>query len=256
MEVLNNVETLYTEEEAENYLLAVFAGLVTKENLSYEYHEKVAILLSDAVIEGFGGSIFIPESIEAITFAGLNSNIYVFSAAKQYQQVRQLSNLINDLGERADWQTFKKEAFEVFEDYNLNYLRTEFETAVGQAQSARDWLQIVSEKDLFPLLQYKTQNDGLVREEHAVLHNVIRPVDDPFWNTRMPKNGWNCRCYTKQLESGEVTPIPQVDEKDFPPLFQMNPGRDQLIFDPKKHPYFRVARGDAYLRENNYNLPV
>lgn len=255
MEVLNRLEK-YTEEEVENYLLAVWAGLITTDNLSMEYHMKIGGSLYDAVKEGFGGDVFLPESLEIATFRALSENIYVFSAAKQYTQVRQMSSIIGELGENAKFADFKKAAVEVFEEFNVNYLKTEFDTAVGQAQMARDWVQIENDAEVFPLLQYKTQKDVLVRDSHAAISDVIKPVKDPFWNRFMPKNGWNCRCFTVQLESGTVSDTPEVNEDDFPELFRMNPGKDKIIFDPKKHPYFSVGRGDADLRANDYNLPV
>ena len=145
----------------------------------------------------------------------------------------------------------------MFEDYNKNYLRTELDTSFTQSQNARKWAKIQAEKEIFPLLQYKTQNDGLVRDSHAALHNIIKPVNDPFWTSNMPANGWNCRCFTQQLETGEVTTdTPELSEEDQPELFRMNPGKDKYIFNPKKHPYFSVAKGDADLRANDYNLPT
>lgn len=257
LEVLNKKD-LYTEEEMENYILSVWSGLVSVDNLSMEYHIKIGGHLYDAVVRGYGSDVFLPETLELATFEGLRSNIYVFSAAKQYTQVRQMSTIINAMNENAVFSDFKKLAADVFDDFNTHYLRAEFDTAIGQAQMARDWVQIQNEKDVFPLLQYKTQKDELVRETHAVLSDVILPVNDSFWSRFMPKNGWNCRCFTKQLETGSISNISEIklSNDDFPELFRMNPGKDKIIFDPKKHPYFSVSRGDADLRRNNYNLPV
>lgn len=247
-----NVVNEFSEEEMENYLLAVFTGLITTRSLSYDYHERVGNKLYRGVLDGFGVVRF--DEKEAAILQGLTENIYVFSAAKQYTQVREISSLIDD---KIDFTSFKKQAQDVFENYNKNYLATELDTAITQSQNARKWAKIEAEKEIFPLLQYKTQNDELVRASHAQLHNIIKPVNDPFWRSNMPANGWHCRCFTQQLESGEVTTdVPELSEEDQPELFRMNPGRDKYIFDPKKHPYFSVAKGDAEFRDNNYNLPT
>lgn len=254
MEITLNRKSLFTDEETENYLISVFAGIITKAALSFDYHLKITDRLSKAVTKGFKS--FIPGSPNNDLYTDLIDNIYVFSAAKQYQQVRQMSAIINQLGENAQYTDFRDLANEVFEDYNENYLQAEFQTAIGQSQSARDWQKIQDNKDIFPLLQYKTQKDVLVRDSHQILDDIIRPVDDKFWHTRMPKNGWRCRCFTVQLDSGEVSPIPEnINSDDFPVLFEMNPGKDRIIFDPTRHPYFHVGSGDAVLRENNFNLP-
>jgi hypothetical protein len=34
----------------------------------------------------------------------------------------------------------------------------------------------------------------------------------------------------------------------------MNAGKDGIIFDPKRHPYFRVKKGDKNWRDENFGL--
>jgi len=36
----------------------------------------------------------------------------------------------------------------------------------------------------------------------------------------------------------------------------MNPGKTGYIFDPKAHPYFKVAPEDKKLAKENFNLPI
>ncbi len=247
-----NISTQFTDEEIENYLLAVYTGLLSTYSLSLEYHERIGALFYDEILKGFGGLRF--NDIEKEIFEGLAKNVYVFSSAKQYSQVREMSNYIR---ENVSFSDFKKVAGDVFEDYNKNYLSTELNTAITQSQNAKKWAKIQAEKEIFPLLQYKTQSDGLVRDSHAALHNIIKPVNDPFWSSNMPANGWGCRCFVQQLDEGEVTEdTPVLSDDEQPELFRMNPGKDKVIFDEKKHPYFSIARGDSELRRNNYNLPT
>lgn len=247
-----NIQSQFTDEEIENYLLAVYTGLISTYSLSLDYHERIGALFYDEILKGFGGLRF--NDIEREIFEGLAENIYVFSAAKQYTQVREMSSLVT---ENITFTEFKNVAGEVFEEFNKNYLSTELNTAITQAQNAKKWAKIQAEKEIFPLLKYKTQSDDLVRDSHAALHNIIKPVSDPFWDNNMPANGWNCRCFVQQLEEGEITTdTPTLSEEEQPELFRMNPGKDKVIFDPKKHPYFSIERGDSELRRNNFNLPT
>jgi SPP1 gp7 family putative phage head morphogenesis protein len=245
-------KNLFTEDEQEDYLLAVYSGLITTYTLSINYHEKVGGKLYGGVLDGWGKIGF--KDAETEILAGLTENIYAFSAAKQYQQVRDMSRKVS---ENITFKEFREFADDIFGNYNESYLKTEFETAIEQSQNARKWAQVQGEKDTFPLLKYKTQQDDLVRHDHAELNNVIKPVDDPFWDTHMPANGWRCRCFVQQIEEGEITKDPPtLTEAQIPPLFRMNAGKDKLIFDPKKHPYFVISKGDAQLKKDNFNLPI
>ena len=257
--VLNSNKAKFTEEEIEAYLLAVYGGLITTDALSLDYHEKVGNTLNNGVLKGWGAIRFNDLEIEIL--AGLTENVFMFSAAKQYQQVREMEAIIKAFSKAATelipFADFQKEALEIFDTYNKNWLKTQFDTAVAQSQNAKKWAKVEAEKEIFPLLQYKTQNDGLVRDAHAELHNIIKPVNDPFWNTNLPTNGWNCRCFVQQLDEGTITKdVPTLTEEEQPELFRMNAGKDKMIFDPNKHPYYSIARGDAELRDNNFNLPL
>lgn len=254
-------EDLFPPEWIELYLLHVWMEAITKENLSLDYHNKVGGELEKGAEKGFGGKAFRYSTPEYETALKLRKNIYSFSAAKQYSQVRTMSKFINEKGIKSSFKDFKEKANVVFDEYNKNYLRTEYNTAIGQSQMAREWLNAVEQIKTFPTLEYRTQRDSHVRDEHAILDGIKRPVSDPFWDTYMPKNGWNCRCFVVQLEGEEKTNLKEMDlselndEKKFPKVFRMNPGKDGLIFNPKYHPYFKVSPGDGLLKANNFGLP-
>jgi SPP1 gp7 family putative phage head morphogenesis protein len=250
---------LFSDGEMEWYLLQVYSGLITDHNLSIEYHYKIASYLQQALAEGFGP----PLTVEAYEkFVELRKSIYVFSAAKQYSQVREMSALINK-EVPVDFKIFRQTADKVFEMYNKQYLKTEYSTAVGQSEMARQWVQFEERKDTLPMLTYHTQRDNRVRDEHASLEGITRPVGDKFWDTYMPKNGWRCRCFVTQHDEEEAPEtdlskkeIPEWGEKAFPKVFRMNSGKDGLIFNPKFHPYFRVAPGDSDFKAQNFGLPT
>ena len=47
-----------------------------------------------------------------------------------------------------------------------------------------------------PYWQYKHGDSRVARPEHLGWDGLILRHDDPFWQTHMPPNGWNCSCYT------------------------------------------------------------
>jgi SPP1 gp7 family putative phage head morphogenesis protein len=259
---VDELPNIFSDEEMEMYLVQVFTESITKDQLSVEYHAKVGATLETGVVKGMEGGLntFNYTQPEYKTFEALRTNVFIFSAAKQYSQVREMSDFIYEKGEKTTFKEFKTKAETVFKTFNENYLKTEFQTAIGQAQSVREWIQAQKIKEVVPNLKYMTQRDQRVRDEHAALDGITLPVDHPFWNANMPKNAWRCRCFTLSV-TGKVTDLSTrdlsvlQDEKKFPPEFRMNPGKDQIIFS-KRHPYFRVAKGDKALRDNNYNLPI
>lgn len=256
-----NLSNLFNESEIEFYTLAVYNRIITKNNLNLGYHYKIGHLLEQALYEGWGYDLMqVPfTSSEYEVLQGLRRHIYVFSAAKQYSQVREMSQFINIAGQQSTFGEFKKLADKVFSTYNKTYLKTEYNTAIKQSESAKQWTLFEDEKESLPMLRFHTQGDARVRDEHAILNGITKPVVDPFWNTMIPPLAWNCRCFVTQhgkytKETGETPEIPW-GEKEYPNVFKMNPGKDKLIFNPKFHPYFQVARGDAEFRANNYNMP-
>lgn len=78
--------------------------------------------------------------------------------------------------------------------FNLRRLHLIYDTNTRQAASAGQWARFQRTKRALPYIRYVTMRDDRVRPLHASWDNVTLPVDDPFWQTHMPPNGWNCRC--------------------------------------------------------------
>lgn len=251
---------LFTDSEVENYLYQLFQGNISINSLDVESYNKISEKLTEGVFKGFGKDI---SNVDFDTpdykmLASLRENVYVFSGAKQYQQVRELSALLtNDKG-LVSFNDFKKVALPKFQDYNENYLRAEYNSAVAQSQSARNWMTIEQDKEEYPQLQYETIGDGRVRPQHAILDGIIRPVNDKFWDTNYPPNDWNCRCEVMQVVGGVNTPkanLPKITETEVPEIFRFNAGKKRIVFS-EKHPYFTIDERDKSLALNNFNLPL
>jgi SPP1 gp7 family putative phage head morphogenesis protein len=174
----------------------------------------------------------------------LQKNAVTFSLFKNHQNMREVAALLTtDKGELRDYEDFEREALKVSESYNRVWLNTEYNTAVSTAKAASQWQTIQATKKEFPLLQYVTQHDERVRHEHHVYDNTILPVDHPFWNTHTPPNGFNCRCYLKQLRAAdsqgkpfEVTKAP--NEESYGSQFNFNAGKTGEIFG-ENHTYYQ-----------------
>ena len=173
------------------------------------------------------------------TVLAMQRNLFRFSGAKTFAQLQEMNGLLRKDGQVRSWKDFKADALKINTNYNRNYLQAEFQTARQAAHHARDWQGHVRDKDLFPSLEYKTVGDALVRDEHNALNGIVRPVDDPFWDTYYPPNGWRCRCYVRPSEatapSGATPKAPVIK-----PEFSGNVGKTGVVY-ADKHPYFAMA---------------
>jgi len=242
---------LFSDDDIERVLIGVYSGLITPQSLDVQTYLRVAEKLTNGVYNGFGKSLIDVEwnSPDYKMLYDLRNNVYVFSGAKQYHQVREMTDAIYDGDRIKPFSEYKKTGTEVFEKYNgkQGYLRAEYNAAIDQSRSASMWMDSENNAELLPMLTYDTVGDGRVRPEHAMLDNISRPVNDKFWNNYYPPNGWNCRCTVIQTDSETKTSLKGFKQpQTVPDVFMMNAGKDRIVFSDK-HPYFTVAPKDKDL---------
>lgn len=83
-------------------------------------------------------------------------------------------------------------------------LRIIYDTNLRMARSAGRWEAAQRLKGSRPYLRYTAVMDSRTRPEHRAWHNIVRPVDDDFWRTHYPPNGWNCRCIVQSLNDRDL----------------------------------------------------
>jgi SPP1 gp7 family putative phage head morphogenesis protein len=251
---------IFSDDEVERVVYDVYNGTINLRNLDVHTYQKTAKQLTDGVFTGFGKNMdnILINTPDYKMLSDLRENVYVFSGAKNYQQVRAMSELLTTDGAITGFNDYKKKATNVFNEYNKNYLTAEYNSAIAQSRSASQWMEIEADKELYNQLQYVTANDGRVRPEHALLNNIVRPIDDKFWSTYMPPNGWNCRCDVLQVNEVENTlrgDIPKMTDKQVPEIFRMNAGKERIVFS-ENHPYFNIADRDIAFAKTNFGLPI
>ena len=185
--------------------------------------------------------------------AAIDENTFYFSGFKTHHELVEASRLLKgDDGNFKPFEQFRRDVEAIDSTYNRNYLQAEYNFAAAASQMAVKWKEWEQDGDDYDL-QYRTAGDDRVREEHAALDGVTLPPSDPFWNSYLPPNGWNCRCTTVQVRKGKY---PQSDPEEAAArgaactarpkqqIFRFNPGKQQKIF-PPKHPYFPKGCGDC-----------
>lgn len=267
----------YSESDIESLFKGIFDGSIDPESLPEDFYLACAEYLTKGLYKGFG------EQLSDIKFGTpdfeladeLRTNIYMFSAARTFQQTVEMSDeLVDDDGSLHSWQEFRDKARDIYEKYNGDsidkegWLKTEFDTAQLQAFNARKWSKIEKQKETLPYLRYVAVTDEATCDICSPLDGITLPVDDAFWDEYYPSNHFNCRCLVEQLDvesEGEVTDDQDVndatdasDEK-MPDEFRMNAGKDEEIFksDGKgAHPYFSVPKEYRTFAESNFGLDI
>lgn len=129
---------LFTDEEIERIIQGIYFGFIRVDSLDLEAFLKVARKLFDGVQIGYGKTFFESayNTTDYVMLKALQENVYVFSAAKQYQQIRETSKLLTTGKIVTPYNVFQKGAKEIFTEFNSNWLRTEYNSAISQASTA------------------------------------------------------------------------------------------------------------------------
>jgi len=204
---------------------------------------------SKALDEGIKDNV-IPTAMRQ----SLNNDTFLFSALKTHARLFEASRLLtNEDGNIKSFQKFSQDIAKLKKDYDQNYLEAEYQFAVSSAQNASKWAEFEADGDRYNL-QYRTAGDDRVRDSHDKLRGITLPLNDPFWDSYAPQNGWRCRCKVIQVRKKkypETDPADAMakgdaattqigkDGKNRMEIFRFNPGKSKVVF-PPKHPYRKI----------------
>lgn len=253
----------WSQAKVDKLLEQVLNGEIDEYNLPVELYYAIAQKLKDALYKGYGGSLseFEGEPLELLQ--ELRENLYMFSAAKTYQQTRELTDLlVNEDGTIATKKEFIDGAQAIYDQYNKNWLSTEYETAITSGQSAYAWKDIEATKDVFPYLTFVAVIDANTTDECEHMNGITASVDDPIWNECFVPNHWNCRSVivkeddeSKLSSKSEIEHAYKETTSEMQDLFKQNVGKTGEVF-KKDHDYFTVPKKDAAYARNNFDLPI
>jgi len=220
---------------------------------------KTAGDLLKAIQNGLGGTTFSFDDSRNALLAHFQDNVFQFSAAKSQAELIHINSLLNDIdGNLRSFTDFRNACLDAGYQFNVNWLQTEYNTAISGSQMAFQWDRL---KDM-DYIQYSTVEDDRVRPAHALLDGFTSPPSDPIWNTIYPPNDWNCRCFVipgLEENAGKVTADPKTfKNKDvIPYYFQHNVGNTKVILDPDGYYKYQAGSGKPkqLQAEKNYGMP-
>ena len=73
-------------------------------------------------------------------------------------------------------------------------LVTIYDTNFRMSYAAGQWASFERNKADLPYLMYAHTTSLHPRVEHLAWDGTCLPVDDPWWDTHYPPNGWGCKC--------------------------------------------------------------
>ncbi|MCP4153193.1 MAG: DUF935 family protein, partial [bacterium] len=154
----------------------VYSGKYTAENLPESVYFRIAKELTKGMDKGLKAVGQAADITDKNFIRALKNNAYVFSGAKTFQQVREMSDFIADnQGRRVPFGEYEAKAREIFDTYNRNWLRTEIIQAENSAQMASKWQEYEEDAEFLPFLRYETVGDERVRQDHRPLDGITRP---------------------------------------------------------------------------------
>lgn len=148
-------------------------------------------------------------------------------------------SVIDAVAEGQTFHTFKKEMLEKLgEDGWGNYaqkdevtgedltrlsdkrLKKVYQVNKTQSYHTGSWHRFEANKATHPYLRYRLGPSLNHRPDHKSFENLVLPVDDPFWQTHMPMNGWGCKCWVQSLtrdkaEKAGISDSPNIEYHDW-----------------------------------------
>ncbi len=264
---LNANDEAKLNKEAQRIAISIY-----KNKWNGKIDQKLTKLVAEKLLHFYNqGLADIGTALPEPIAQSLQDNIYHFAGAKNYQQLKTLSQAVYNpqTGTKIPFAQFKEVAKKIDEKYNKIWLKTEQNHAYASTQMAAKWNSF----DEAFHLKYKTAGDGRVRPSHAALNNITKPKNDSFWNKYYPPNDYGCRCNVIETNDEKTTDTAHIPENTVPKMFQVNTAKENIVF-PLSHPYFKgvpkeIEKSAKFLRTKEqaktndraekqriYNLPI
>ena len=185
----------------------------------------------------------------------LKRNNAVFAAFKAHREQNDLAGLlVDDDGNARSFDSFRRAAAPVIGEYNVNWLQTEYATAVRVARTAVRFKQYEKDGDLYPNAEWLPSRAAEPRMSHRKYYHTVRRLTDPWWETHYPGCVWGCQCDMRNTgkpvthvgdnpaaPGAEPTTVPPSEEAGVrSPGLSRNPARSGELFS-RDHPYFTSA---------------
>lgn len=177
-------------------------------------------------IEFLRKKVNLPSRTWTDLWQGQHARAFVVAGAVKGQLVADFHEaVVRAIGEGLTIADFRKDFDKIVADHVWSYKGGRnwrsaviFNTNMRTAYAAGKWEQAQRLKDRRPYLRYVAVQDERTRPEHLEWHGKVLSVDDPWWETHYPPNGWNCRCTVQQLSAADAERLGYEISDEAPPV--------------------------------------
>lgn len=174
--------------------------------------------------------VALPTETWSDLWEGMHAAAFVVAGATKQAIVEDFHEAVTRaIAEGRTLDRFQEDFDRIVEQHGWSYRgrrgwrsRVIYATNMRTAHAAGEWARIQNTKRLLPYLRYVTMDDEHVRHQHAAWHNVVLPVDHPWWETHYPPNGWGCRCRVEALSERMLKRL-NLTVTDPPPEIELEP---------------------------------
>lgn len=136
-------DDFFSAEEIQSFIEKIFNGVITPDHLDVAQYIKMSRKMSESIEKGYG------KKLDELTFLSEEygllkafiSDAYRFCAAKQYQLVLAICDLINHKLETR--QEYYDMAKVLFLKFNMKYFNAELDSAEYQAKGAVEFRELI-----------------------------------------------------------------------------------------------------------------
>ncbi|MCW9029251.1 MAG: phage head morphogenesis protein, partial [Kangiella sp.] len=163
-------------------------------------------------IQFFRGKLNIPTEHWTDLWQGQHSKGFMIAGAVKSDLLSDFRQAVDKaISEGTTLADFRKDFDRIVKKHGWQYnggrgwrSRVIYDTNIRQAYNAGRWDQIQRIKNRRPYLLYRHGGSANPRPMHLSWDGLVLPVDDPWWDTHMPQNGWGCSCKVFSLSESDL----------------------------------------------------
>ncbi|MBI3771421.1 MAG: minor capsid protein [Gammaproteobacteria bacterium] len=163
-------------------------------------------------IDHFRGKLNLPTEYWDQIAGETNAKAFTVAGATKLDLLKDIRAAVDDaIANGTTITDFRKQFDEAVAKHGWSYKGTRgwrtriiYDTNLRTAHAAGAWQQAQRTKKRRPYLQYMTAGDSRVRPQHAMWDGTVLPIDDAWWSTHYPPNGWGCRCTVRTLSQRQM----------------------------------------------------